>query len=330
MDRVDYQSLIVQDLINDHKEKKLDLNPWYQRRSVWSTPQKSYLVNTLLERKPIPAIYIRHAIDLDAGKSVKEVVDGQQRSRGIIEFCQDAFSTKMPDGKTRKTYSQLTPSEREKFLLTPLPVGYLLGADDRDVIDIFARMNSVSKSLNPQEKRNAKYSGEFKQFALRKAIDYLGFWRATNVFTTNDIARMGEVQFVADIVLNLLGTNADFTQPRLDRLYDQYEDEFDRADEISNRLEAVFQKLAEVDEKAIKNTIFRRQPIFWSLVLILDELGPATVRDLEDKLYRIDAEVTDEQLDTEEIRAFRTAIQSTTQRTPSRTTRKEFLISRLA
>ena len=91
MDRVDYQSLIVQDLLNDHKDGKLNLNPWYQRRSVWTAAQKSYLINTLFQRKPIPAIYIRHAIDLKQQRSIKEVVDGQQRSRAIIEYCSGNF-----------------------------------------------------------------------------------------------------------------------------------------------------------------------------------------------------------------------------------------------
>ncbi|MBA2705885.1 MAG: hypothetical protein H0U60_18770 [Blastocatellia bacterium] len=30
MERVDYQSLVVQDLVNLHKAGELDLNPWYQ------------------------------------------------------------------------------------------------------------------------------------------------------------------------------------------------------------------------------------------------------------------------------------------------------------
>ena len=34
-----------------------------------------------------------------------------------------------------------------------LSVGYLVGATDPDVIEIFARINTVSKALNPQEKQ---------------------------------------------------------------------------------------------------------------------------------------------------------------------------------
>ena len=33
MERVDYDSLIVQDLINWKKHDELNLEPWYQRRS---------------------------------------------------------------------------------------------------------------------------------------------------------------------------------------------------------------------------------------------------------------------------------------------------------
>ena len=189
MDRVDYQSLIIQDLLNDNRDNKLNLSPWYQRRSVWTRPQKAYLINTLFERKPIPALYIRHFIDMERSSSVKEVVDGQQRARAIIEYCENEFSAKTGQKSTRRTFNQLTPTEREKFLLTPLPVGFLLGADDSDVIDIFARINSVSKTLNAQEKRNAQFSGEFKQFILSESTERLGLWRNLSIFSAKDIAR---------------------------------------------------------------------------------------------------------------------------------------------
>ena len=50
MERVDYDSLIIADLLRFHADGSLDLNPWYQRRSVWSDPQRAYLINTIFER----------------------------------------------------------------------------------------------------------------------------------------------------------------------------------------------------------------------------------------------------------------------------------------
>ena len=328
MDRVDYQSLIVQDLLNDHRDKKLNLNPWYQRRSVWTDSQKSYLINTLFQRKPIPALYVRHTIDLEKQKSIKEVVDGQQRSKAIIDYCAGAFASRTLNGE-RKKYESLTPEEREKFLLTPLPVGYLLGASDSDVIDIFARINSVSKTLNSQEKRNAQFGGEFKQFCLELSTRYLPFWRATNIFSANDISRMNEVLFVSDLVLNMIKGLSDFRPTALDVLYRENEDSFPQEQNILNRWERVFEALYKLPQEVFKDTIFSRQPIFFSTFLCLDEKNGDIGDGLEQKLYEIDALVKDESILQPDLVTFRNAITSTTQRLPSRSQRKNFLIARL-
>ena len=71
MERVDYESLIIQDLLNFHDDHSLNIEPWYQRRSVWSGPQKAYLINTIFEKKPVPSVYIRHQIDLEQERSIK-------------------------------------------------------------------------------------------------------------------------------------------------------------------------------------------------------------------------------------------------------------------
>ena len=81
MDRVDYQPIIIQDIVNLHKRDELNLRPWYQRRIVWTPQQQAYLINTIHEQKPVPSIYIRHSIDVTSGKSVREVVDGHLSGR---------------------------------------------------------------------------------------------------------------------------------------------------------------------------------------------------------------------------------------------------------
>src|SRR5690606_21184063 len=118
----------------------------------------------------------------------------------------------------------LTRTERIAFLQTALSVGYLVGATDIDVIEIFARINTVSKTLNPQEKRNAQFSGAFKQFCLRESVERLAFWRQHGIFTDNDIARMLEVQFVSDLVMNLLEGLQDFSAPRLTKYYEKHDE----------------------------------------------------------------------------------------------------------
>ena len=47
MERVEYQPIVIQDVINLNNNDELDIKPWYQRRAVWNRQQKSYLINTL-------------------------------------------------------------------------------------------------------------------------------------------------------------------------------------------------------------------------------------------------------------------------------------------
>lgn len=328
MDRVDYQSLIIQDLLNDYRDEKLNLNPWYQRRSVWTPSQKSYLINTLFERKPIPALYVRHTIDLEKQKSLKEVVDGQQRSRAIIDYCAGKFSARV-SGVGRKNFNELTNDLRERLLLTPLPIGYLLGASDADVIDIFARINSISKTLNSQEKRNAQFGGEFKQFCLDIATSTLPFWRSTGVFSANDISRMNEVLFVSDVIVNMMEGLVDYRPMLIDAVYKSNEDDFPRESEMRDRWNRVFDALLEINPQVIKDTIFSRQPLFFSLVICLDSKGKFNSDKLEDQLYSIDAEFRDESKNSQDLISFRDAMKASTQRLQSRTIRQEFLNSRL-
>ena len=242
MERVDYESMIISDLLGFYNSKTLDISPWYQRRAVWSSPQKAYLINTIFERKPVPSIYIRQQIDVDNERSLKEVVDGQQRIRTIISYRANEFASKHPAHRGYVRYSQLSSAQRTSFLSTPLSVGYLIGATDQDVIEIFGQINSVAKTLNPIEKLNAQYSGEFKQFCLNQAVARLPFWRSTNIFSANDIARMQEVQFMSDFTVNLIEGLSDYDPKTIQHYYGKYDEHFPQEDDVGGRMETIFEK----------------------------------------------------------------------------------------
>lgn len=333
MERVDYQSLIIQDLVNLKQQDELDLNPWYQRRSVWNDSQKSYLINTLFERKPIPALYIRHSIDLEKGKSIKEVVDGQQRTRAILEFINNKFTALHAESGIRLKYEKLSKAQKETFLLTPIPVGFLQGATDKDVIDIFARINSNAKTLNAQEKRNATYSGSFKQLCTGEAIERLEFWRNYEIFSANDIARMNEVQFMSDVIINLKDGLTSYSSPKLDKYYKKYDLEFDDEKSIQNRLNKVFDVIININPSAIKETIFKRPPLFFSLLIIVDQLTNISSEKIENGLFEIDAifnsDVPIAERKKEDIE-FYNASSSTTQGIEQRRTRNDYIKSFIA
>lgn len=331
MERVDYESMVIQELLNAHDREELNVSPWYQRRAVWTNAHKSYLINSIFETMPVPTIYVRHTIDLEKETTIKEVVDGQQRCRSIIEYKDNGFGARHPDHARRVYYRDLSPTQRQAFLMSKLPVAYLIGADDQDVIEIFGRLNAVSKTLNPQEKRSAQWSGEFHQFCLRQAVDRLPIWRDLNVFSATEISRMAEVQFMAELAMAFVNGMTDFSAARVTNAYREWDEDFPHREDVGRRLDRVFAKIASVKQGAIKDTIFSRSPVFYSLVLVLDDLNrlPSNAA-LEEKLAEIDARFNDSRPPAERPEAdleFVAACTASTQRIRSRQTRFDYIKS---
>jgi hypothetical protein len=331
MERVDYESMVIQELLNAYDREELNISPWYQRRAVWTNAHKSYLINTIFVTMPVPSIYVRHTLDLDQEKTVKEVVDGQQRVRSIIDYKANAFSARHPEHAKRVFFKDLSGPQRHAFLMAKLPVAYLIGADDSDVIEIFGRLNAVSKTLNAEEKRAAQYSGEFHQFCLREAVKRLSIWRDLRVFTATNISRMEEVQFIAELSMALVNGMADFSSTRIDAAYREWDENFPQREEVLARLDRVFKAIGSLKPEAIKDTIFSRSPVFYSLALVLDGLKrmPAKAA-LERALADVDARFNDPRPAAErpeEDLAFVAACTASTQRIRSRQTRFDYILS---
>ena len=73
---VTYDSIAIKEF-SDYKEEYV-VRPPYQRKSVWSRKNKQNLLDSLFRRYYIPRIVIR-LVRLDEERTVKEVIDGQQR-----------------------------------------------------------------------------------------------------------------------------------------------------------------------------------------------------------------------------------------------------------
>lgn len=331
MERVSYESTVVQELLNAYDREELDISPWYQRRAVWTTAHKSYLVNSIFESMPVPTIYIRHALDLENERTIKEIVDGQQRLRSLIEYRQNLFTARHSEHSKRVKYSDLTTGQRHNFLMASLSVGYLIGADDADVIEIFGRLNAVSKTLNAQEKRAAMYSGEFHQYCLREAADRLPIWRGSNIFTATSIARMLEVQFTAELAIDLIGGMTDYSDSKINAAYRQWDEEFPERGKVAERFERVYRAISALRPGLIKDTIFSRSPVFYTLVLVLDNLPRLPLSsNIERVLVDVDARFNDARERDEaptRDREFVEACTASTQRIKSRDIRFKYIKS---
>ena len=217
----------IADFLDWYREKRLELNPNFQRGSVWTPAARSYLIDSLLRGLPIPKVYLRTKIDVVTKKTIREVVDGQQRLRAILDFAEDKLIlTKRAGEFAGSKYSTLDPDLQEAFLSYPIAVDQLLNASDTDVLEVFSRLNSYSVALNPAEKRHAKFQGEFKWQVRKASRNLADFWERFAVLSTRERVRMQDDSMVAEMLGYLLDGVGDGAQTDIDGLYKKYDESF--------------------------------------------------------------------------------------------------------
>ena len=77
----------ISDFLDWHREKRLEINQDFQRGSVWKPAARTFLIDTILRELPVPKVYLRTKIDVVTKKSVREIVDGQQRLKANPRLC---------------------------------------------------------------------------------------------------------------------------------------------------------------------------------------------------------------------------------------------------
>jgi hypothetical protein len=237
---------------------QLDLNPPYQRKSVWNLKDRRFFLDTIFRGFPCPPIYLHKTIR--DGRSVYAVVDGKQRLETILLFQDNKISLPSTfgdirlDGKKWRHIKEIN-EVAASFLNYVFPVEFveLPFNDTAYVNDVFDRLNRNSKILNPQELRHAKYSGWFIKFAEEEAYDK--FWEQIKVRTKARAKRMADVQFISELLLIIITKSiAGFSQETLDGLYATYDD----IDDFDADNEWRFKPLTEEDFREEVSSIKRK------------------------------------------------------------------------
>lgn len=125
---------------SENGHAKYDLNPPYQRGSVWSTQQRRDLIRSLLMGVPIGAVITNKRtysternIRIYGVPHIYAVVDGKQRVETIIAFANDELSVPAEWWEDRSliaekvtddgfvTFSGLTDYGQRQFEMFPMP-----------------------------------------------------------------------------------------------------------------------------------------------------------------------------------------------------------------
>lgn len=254
-----------------NRASELDMRPPFQRNPVWTYPQKRYLMDTILRGLPVPELYMQDVVDA-AGKEQYIVVDGQQRIRACLEFIEGRFSLSEKDSPEwgDVTFDDLSPEGKQRFFSYKFVVRTLPSMPEETLRDIFKRLNKNVVALNAQELRHATYWGPFIRTVEHEAEEN-PFWEESGVFSTTDVRRMLDVEYISELVVAYLHGPQD-KKKRLDSYYQLYEERFEQCDEVR---QALYKTTGEISGiiPDIRQTRWRKKSDFYTLFLVLAEFA---------------------------------------------------------
>lgn len=270
---------------------ELEVNPDYQRSDkVWPPAARSFLIETVLLGFPLPKIFLYQKTDLKSKKTIKEIVDGQQRSKALLDFFNNKLAISKKSEISRfagKRYDQLDEDDQGAFLNYQLSIDLFVSASLVEIRQAFRRLNSYTVPLNPEELRHAEYQGDFKWF-ISEITDRLDeTMLRMGVLSAKQIIRMQDTKLWTEFVHSMT-YGIKTTKPKdLTDVYKRFDKEgmFADASALKERINQAVEFIVALPE--IHNGPLMRPHNFYSLALAVShKLAPA---DQLKQLYPRDA-----------------------------------------
>ncbi len=201
-----------------------------------------------------------------------DVIDGQQRLRAIFEFLDDRFSLSESKGESKvkayhgQKFSQLPTELRTAIFNYDLIVQELHGYSDADIRDMFVRMNRYVVKLSKQELRHSLEEGKFAEFVER--LGKWKFWKEKRVFSENQLNRMRNVEFSAELVVLLIEGPQDKKRV-LDLYYHTFKDSFPEGSRVEERLREYANWLSDLP---LEESRYRKSVDLYGLIGALDRI----------------------------------------------------------
>lgn len=261
-----------------HERKRLDMDPPYQRRSVWSQSFKDYFIDTVLNDYPCPAIFLFEEISAE-GITSYSLVDGKQRLSTLFDFVANRFPVSEVATNKKlhgKIFKELDKGTRQKIWAYNFVIEYIPSSEQPVINNIFDRINRNVARLSRQELRRARFEGEF----IRSAED-LTDWMESVLpekfprITGQSKRQMKDVEFTAELLLFLEEGVKSFSADDIDDAFAEREDWEDKTTieaEFRSAVKLIADIVAANQAKELVKTRLRNQADFYSFFAAVAEL----------------------------------------------------------
>lgn len=249
-----------------HRRKQLNLDPPYQRKSVWTKSDRLFFLDTVFRGYPTGVIFLHKSLD-EQGAVAYNVVDGKQRLETILLFANDELKISNDFGNrelNNKKFTGLSGDHKRAFWNYVFTVEQFERFEGSTVNDIFDRLNRNTLKLTKQELRHAQFEGEFIKFV--EADVEIHFWTEMGISTKTRARRMKDTEFVAELFIltinGVIGSDAD----TLDEFFGKYDEEIPDADENKQKFESAKKQISSLNERFnIKESRFKNFADFYGL-----------------------------------------------------------------
>lgn len=274
--------------------KLLNIEPPYQRRSVWNQAYRDYFIDTILLGYPAPAIFLYEEIS-DSGVSQYHVVDGKQRLITIFEFAKGSFSVSEKTLRIDlrgKYFDELPPDVKNVFWGYTFLIEYLSTTEESVLNNIFDRINRNVAKLTSQELRHAKYSGVFISSAEdsnQSLIENL----APNFPRIGYQSRkeMKDIEFVSQLLLLTEEGPRGYSVDELNEAFDNRDTEWEEQKDVIRNFKECTNILDSIlkgdNENQIVKSRFRNQADFYSLFGVIVDLQKSKTLPTTEKLIEV-------------------------------------------
>ena len=196
------QTWSISEIYQKIKERKLILDPDYQRRAIWSVDKQTAFIESLYMEIMIPPIYVVEIPGEDILEETKyEVVDGKQRLTAVMDFIKGTlrlnernleYYADIFGGKTFPEIREIAAEKTSQMLSSILDI-YVITANSPEFTkyDIFARLNRGAEKLKVNEIRRAIYKSKVTAWITSFVDEQLSTNKKyyESIFSKNDIKR---------------------------------------------------------------------------------------------------------------------------------------------
>lgn len=266
-------TLTVADYCNAYDRREVLVDKKYQRNArVWPQRAQSYLIETILRGFPIPKLALHQQTDVRSRKSIKYVVDGQQRTNAIVDFFYGKLTLSRSlelEAVRGKTIDGLNEEFQGAFLSYPLQFDQFEAADENVVREYYRRINSFTTPLNPEERRHANFQGNMKWFILKLVERHTETLVSLRTMSEREIIRMADHKLFAEIVDAMLHGVRTTSSRTLDRMYRDFDVvDVPEHDRLLQDIDSACSRIVGWRDLC-ETSLVQRSHIFYSLMLAI-------------------------------------------------------------